>query len=52
MNLLLALFFSLLPAQYLDRAPLTPMAFDGKAFLETFNRASDRPRLVAIFSPT
>ena len=41
MNLLFALFLSLLPVQYLNKEPITPMAFDGSTFLNTFNLMDD-----------
>ena len=36
----------------MNNEPVTPLAFDGSTFLNTFNRTADRPRLVAILSPT
>ena len=32
--------------------PLTAVSFDGKEFISAFNAASDRTRLVLVFSPT
>jgi hypothetical protein len=52
MNFLIAIFLTMLPVQYLNDQPLTPVAFDGSSFLDSFNQTSDRARLVVILSPT
>jgi hypothetical protein len=51
MKLFMALFATLV-AQYLPKADVPALAFDADAFINYFNDFSDRPRLVAIFSPT
>lgn len=35
-----------------DRPQVTPLSFGAEAFLQSFNTASGRPRLVGVFSPT
>jgi hypothetical protein len=46
------LLLTLFGAQYLDELEVEPLSFDAAAFKAEFNTASDRPRIVAILSPT
>jgi hypothetical protein len=49
---LLTFLLTLLPAQYIADLEVTPISFDAGIFRDAFNAASDRPRLVIVFSPT
>ena len=52
MQLFMTLFLAALAAQYLPDTEVEPLSFDAQAFKSDFNTSGDRPRLVAVLSPT
>ena len=51
-QILLTVLLGFLASQYLPDTQVTPLSFDAGDFKHDFNMASDRPKLVAVFSPT
>lgn len=48
----LPLFLSLMTSQYIADLQVVPLSIDAGAFRKAFNETADRPRVIAIFSPT
>jgi hypothetical protein len=46
------LYLGLLAAQFIADLEVTTLSVDAAAFKSAFNASSDRPRVIALFSPT